>query len=320
MTSVLHPNITQSFNMTSGGLRSDLNDVKSSGQYYVTHDLGREMDRIGNGVNHMKLDSDFINSSREWGQRFDVEALNREKAESAGKISEGSAFMGQYKSNFNVPKVRTLQENQVREMHEWAGQNLKGVKNELHPYAKSAQGRINQFCDYIGVTDRYTGYRHNLTRGSRDPTKLGMAWLNPATNNPYERSLHSGERSSGQVYLPASLPKRRMDKHNARLSVDNLNPNQSNVLRSRTAPVAKSIQERCGINTTFPGITEYMKRYNQRATFDDNTDFRINPTPDFSIYGRPTAKIEWSPNPTEYQTRYEWPQCSKIVKKPWLRK
>ena len=38
------------------------------------------MGRIGNGVNHMKLDSDFIDSSNEWGKRFDGPALNREKA------------------------------------------------------------------------------------------------------------------------------------------------------------------------------------------------------------------------------------------------
>jgi len=320
MTSVMHPGVSQSFNNAADGLGRNLQDVRSSGQFYVTHELDREMDRIGNGVNHMKLDSDFIDSSTEWGKRFDGNALNREKAESAAKMSQGSSFMGQYRGNFDVPKVKFMEENQVREMHHWAGQNLNGVKNELHPYAKSAQGRINQFCDYIGVTDRYTGYRHNLTRGSRDPTKLGMAWLNPGQQSPYERSLTSGDKPAGQVYLPASLPKRRINSHNVSMSVDSLNPVHSNVMRTQTAPLTKSIQERCGINTTFPGITEYMKRYNQKQLPDKVTDYRINPTPDFSIYGRPSAKLEWCPNPTEYQTRYEWPECSKIVKKPWLRK
>ena len=75
------------------------------------------------------------------------------------------------------------------------------------------------------------------------------------------------------------------------LSVDNLNPIHSNVMRTQTAPLTKSIQERCGINTTFPGITEYMKRYNQKRLPEKVTDYRINPTPDFSIYGRPTAKV-----------------------------
>ena len=67
-------------NRCLGDLKGGLQDVRSNGQYYVTHELNREMDRIGNGVNHMNLDSDFINSSKEWGQRFDREALNKEKA------------------------------------------------------------------------------------------------------------------------------------------------------------------------------------------------------------------------------------------------
>ena len=68
------------FLFIQGDFKSNIQDVRSIGRYYVTHELDREMDRIGNGVNHMRLDSDFINSSKEWGQRFDREALNREKA------------------------------------------------------------------------------------------------------------------------------------------------------------------------------------------------------------------------------------------------
>ncbi|KAF6037915.1 hypothetical protein EB796_003764 [Bugula neritina] len=327
MASVLQPNVAHSFNYASDGLQSNLRDVRS-GQYYVTHELNREMSGINNGVNHMKLDSDFLTSSKQWGHRFNTEDLNKEKAEAASKIANGSSFVGQYKGNFGIPKVQTLQENQVREMHQWAGDNLGSIKrpinpelNDLHPYAKSAQGRIDQFCDYIGVTDRYTGYRHNLTRGSRDPTKLGMAWLDPSQRNSYSTpQQYNGEKPPGKVFLPASLPRRRLDEYNTHLSIDNMNPLQATKMRSHTAPPTKSIQERCGINTTFPGITEYMKRYNQKRAPEKLTHFNINPTPDFSYYGRPTAAVTYTPNHTEYQTRFEWPECRKIVKKPWLRK
>ena len=77
----------------------------------------------------------------------------------------------------------------------------------------------------------------------------------------------------------------------SQISVDNLNPVHNNVLRSSTGPQPKSIQERCGINTTFPGITEYMKRYNRKGLPEKLTNYNINPTPDFSLYGRPTAKV-----------------------------
>lgn len=56
-----------------------MHDARHSGQYYVTHDLDREMGRINNGVNHMRLDSDLINSSNEWGRKFNHDAINQEK-------------------------------------------------------------------------------------------------------------------------------------------------------------------------------------------------------------------------------------------------
>lgn len=74
-------------------------------------------------------------------------------------------------------------------------------------------------------------------------------------------------------------------------SLDDLNAQRSCVMRVASEPRTKSIQERCGINTTFPGITEYMKRYNMKRLPDKVTAFNINPTPDFSVYGRPTAKV-----------------------------
>ena len=83
----------------------------------------------------------------------------------------------------------------------------------------------------------------------------------------------------------------------------------------------RSIQEQCGINTTFPGKTEYMKRYKPPPPDDNTKDYNINPRPDFSnLNGRPQMKMVWTPNHTEYHTRYEWPDSEKIVRLPWLRK
>ncbi len=41
-------------------------------------------------------------------------------------------------------------------------QNLVGVLlalQDFSPYVNSSVDRITQFCDHVGVTDRYTGYR-----------------------------------------------------------------------------------------------------------------------------------------------------------------
>ena len=52
---------------------------------------------------------------------------------------------------------------------------------ELAPFTHGAADRIKHFGDHIGVTDRYTGYRNNLTRGTRDPFKLETSWMDKST-------------------------------------------------------------------------------------------------------------------------------------------
>ena len=39
-------------------------------------------------------------------------------------------------------------------------------------------------CDTLGVTNRYTGYRHNLNRANLDPVRLGFAWLDQKPDKP----------------------------------------------------------------------------------------------------------------------------------------
>ena len=66
----------------------------------------------------------------------------------------------------------------------------------MGPYAHASTDRIKQFCDHIGVTDRYTGYRNNLNRGSRDPVRLAYSWLDAENKNPYNGNLNVGWKPS----------------------------------------------------------------------------------------------------------------------------
>lgn len=80
-----------------------------------------------------------------------------------------------------------------------------------------------------------------------------------------------------------------------------------------------SVQEQAGINTTYPGRTEYMTRYKRPPQDVRTSDFIVNPTPNFKLHGRPLGLTTYTPSFTEYQTRYEWPDGNKIVKLPWRR-
>jgi len=79
------------------------------------------------------------------------------------------------------------------------------------------------------------------------------------------------------------------------------------------------VQEQAGINTTYPGKTEYMTRYKAPPSDIKTSDFIVNPTPNFMLHGRPLGLTTYSPSFTEYQKRYEWPDANKIVKLPWRR-
>jgi len=53
-------------------------------------------------------------------------------------------------------------------------------KQNMSHVTHESINRIKQYCDQSGVTDRYTGYRNNLTRGNDTPRVLDFGWLNPA--------------------------------------------------------------------------------------------------------------------------------------------
>lgn len=94
---------------------------------------------------------------------------------------------------------------------------------------------------------------------------------------------------------------------------------QSAQPRLQRAYTTMSVQEQCGINTTFPGKTEYTKRYTRPPMDLPTSDFTINPPPNFAIHGRPLGRSVYEVGFTEYQTRFEWPDGRKLIKLPWRR-
>lgn len=62
----------------------------------------------------------------------------------------------------------------------------------------NAADRIRQFGDFVGVTDRYTGYRHNLTRGSREPVRMEPKWADRTRQTEYINTLNSTRPWTGK--------------------------------------------------------------------------------------------------------------------------
>ncbi|GFO27240.1 hypothetical protein PoB_005374500 [Plakobranchus ocellatus] len=371
--------------------RSEIQDILMSGNYYITEEIARELSVINNALEHLSLDGTFLSTSADWQNKPGNFAPNQITGHMSGAmcaINQVGNKLAELKGRLGTRVVQEKQENELRELHQWAVSSLKNSQKELEPYTFDAADRIKQFGDTIGVTDRYTGYRQNLTRGSRDPFKMQPTWMEPSGQLGLMNNLTRSHTTVGcptldqrvtmrtadcselnqfgpvpaanigamkkQIRFGTTNPPMRVTK--GYTTVDSLFPKSSAPMDGGAVPRSSvmdevkainaqnacaqyeqmekqanrtcvpkqpyeelSVQEQAGINTTFPGRTEYMQRFKAPDTDLPTSDFRINPSPNFSIYGRPMQRARYIPSFTEYQTRYEWPDAEQIVKLPWLR-
>eukprot|EP00918_Siedleckia_nematoides_P046325 GHVU01101540.1.p1 GENE.GHVU01101540.1~~GHVU01101540.1.p1 ORF type:complete len:318 (+),score=24.29 GHVU01101540.1:35-988(+) len=305
-----------------GNVKNDLTDLMHSGQYRVSPDINRGLAEIGSGYDNIKLDQDFLSSSRDWASKFDPQHRSESQKAAVESIDRSQQNVQDIKRQLPQRAVDSLRDNQARERAQWTVNKLNNIKQDMAPHARCSVDRIKQFCDHIGVTDRYTGYRNNLNRGNRNPAKMGFSWMDKKNRELYQnfnpgRPFQSYDASVNNDYKSVSAPVNPRQSHG---TLDSMHPMHTGCHMSRPAPT-KSIQEQCGINTTYPGKTEYMTRYNVPRPKEQHTKgFIINPTPNFYVHGRPLATMQYERSFTEYQTRYEWPEACKIIKLPWLKK
>uniref|UniRef100_A0A0B6Y2D4 Uncharacterized protein n=1 Tax=Arion vulgaris TaxID=1028688 RepID=A0A0B6Y2D4_9EUPU len=378
-------------------VRCDIQEVLQSGNYYVTEEIAREMSVINNSLEHLSLDNIFLTTSNNWQTNPGNYTANQTVQHLSGALAAVFQVAGNldtFKQHFCNENVAGKQENQLREVHQWAISSLKDSQKKLEPYTFDAADRIKQFGDILSVTDRYTGYRQNLTRGTRDPFRMQATWIDkggelglmnnltrsyttvgsPALEQrAHTRSVEltvdpSAEFSQFGGVPPANIGtlKKQIRYGNTHQpmritrgyrTIDSLYPKSTapmsggipvgssvmdevqtlNTLNAcdlyekmnqfnRSIPVARklpyenmSVQEQAGIKTKFPSQSEYTLRFKTPDRDGPVSDFKINPAPDFSVYGRPIESTCYMPSFTEYQSRYEWPDASKIMKTPWLR-
>jgi len=303
---------------TTGTLKRDVHEVLGSGQYHVTPEVGRQLRKLDRAADHIRLDQELLGSSRDWAHKFTQGSLRSQQDGAARALDAANASLFDVKNTLGARRVEGLRDNEVRESHQLAKQSLQRAEGTVGPFAGTSTDRIKQFCDHIGVTDRYTGYRHNLSRGSRDPVRLGYSWLDQQNKNAYNNTLNVGWKPSMATSQPAGTAQPRHVSAPAAMVA--LSHDVGSVKRPPPLSHQRCIQEQCGITMTFPGRTEYYDRYQRpRPLVQATPDYKVNPTPDFSIFGRPNARAEVLRHGTEYQSRYEWPDAAKIDIHPWIR-
>ncbi|ESO00900.1 hypothetical protein HELRODRAFT_175396 [Helobdella robusta] len=106
-------------------------------------------------------------------------------------------------------------------------------KQDMKPYVHNTIHRLNEYCANVGVTDRFQGYRNNINLGVKDP----MACPSSVDQNTDEELCP--EECCCDCCCPTEL---------------GAAPDDDDKLPKCPA---KSVQEQYGINTCYPGSSEY---------------------------------------------------------------
>ncbi|CAG5132272.1 unnamed protein product [Candidula unifasciata] len=185
-------------------VRCGIQDILQSGNYYVTEEIAREMSVINHVLEHLSLDNTFLATSKEWQQNpgnYTPSQTYQHLSGALAAVNQVAATLDTMKQHFCNENIAGKQENQLREIHQWAISSLKNSQKTLEPYAYDSADRIKQFGDTLGVTDRYTSYRQNLTRGTRDPFRMQTSWMDKAGELGLMNKLTRSHATSGSPTL-----------------------------------------------------------------------------------------------------------------------
>uniref|UniRef100_A0A1I8HQ41 DUF1311 domain-containing protein n=1 Tax=Macrostomum lignano TaxID=282301 RepID=A0A1I8HQ41_9PLAT len=145
-------------------------------RYQLTQPVCQQLSAVDNGLRHMKLDNHFLDRSELWRQRVPCSEVAEHRERSTDALRRGEAFLQDYRAAMSKEFAETLTDGQSAANQSAALDGLRGFRREFDPNALAAHNRVQRFCDWVGVTDRFTGYRNNLTRGSREPLRFDPQW------------------------------------------------------------------------------------------------------------------------------------------------
>lgn len=70
--------LDSSFVTTAKETKCNIRNFVRSGQYYVTPEMTGELRHLIDGVDHIKLDHEFLQSSKPWGEEWDPDLTRSE--------------------------------------------------------------------------------------------------------------------------------------------------------------------------------------------------------------------------------------------------
>jgi len=291
-------------------------------------------------LDNIKLDYEFQRGSKNWSKQFDANDMKLNTTNIQQILAKGHNLTRELNTCLHVTTVQNKEENQIRELHSWACDALIDYLQNLQPYASSSYARLDNIAHHLGVTDRYIGYRHNLTRGGSHPLNVHTVWADrklprvstagaQQSSPDWKNYVHSYRHYGPSSTTAAASPNRQIVTNNPKLlgylrtaqPTEIKRPTTTANFRSQSLIYESELDRearKAGINLTFPGKTEFMSRYKKPEELP-YSPFIINPQPDFTLPGRPLARVIPDSFNSEYTRSYVFPDSTKIEKYPWLR-
>ena len=72
----------------SSNLKRDVSQFTRSGAHYVTPKMARELDQIGSGADHIRLDHSFLTSSKDFRRNYNPQIIAWEKSGKSNSVVE----------------------------------------------------------------------------------------------------------------------------------------------------------------------------------------------------------------------------------------
>ncbi|CAF1101382.1 unnamed protein product [Rotaria sordida] len=319
-------------------LQSNFNQILTSGCHYYTQEISNHIKHINDALDNIRLDHEFQHGSKNWAKQFDSNEMKLNETNVQQLIAKGRSLTQELNTCLHTTTVKNKEENQIRELNSWTCNTLLEYLQALQPYALGSYARLDNIAHHLGVTDRYIGYRNNLTRNGNQPLNVHTVWA----DRKFPRAKTCSQQQSTpdwkawvhayRHYGPSATTTTSNEQttNNNQKLLGYLRPTQTTGLnRPSTTPNFCSRSyvydndynnevRKAGINLTFPGETEFMDRYKKPEELP-YSPFIINPQPDYTLPGRPLARLVPDSFNSEYTRSYVFPDSSKIEKFPWLR-
>ncbi|CAF2034134.1 unnamed protein product [Rotaria magnacalcarata] len=309
-------------------LQSNFTQILTSDCHYTTSEIINHIKLINNALDNIKLDYEFQRASKSLAKQFNSDEMKFNETNLKELVTKGSELAQQLNIKLHSVALKKKEHNQIREIHNWACDSLLEYLQSLSPHASGSYSRLDNIAHHLGVTDRYVGYRNNLTRYVKQPIDIHKIWTDrklPETTTPDWKDWaysfqHNG--SSPNLHQQSSIDKQQFSEPiGTPLPADTGPFNTRKPIKSRSFIYASDYNThliKAGINLNYPGGTETAHRFAKLKELSRSPSLAVAQA-DYTSLGRPLSYLISEPAPTEYSKSYTFPDSSKIERYPYLR-